>query len=159
VSYEFLLNEPTIQTLGSDIVRDAMRITYRAQPSGVVFSLLFAPVEIWTAQTVADQAQLWSDNWNQNALVPGVVGIATTQQVNAAGNLEDVALVTVSSTSGNSTSQLELPPREWLPSVAGTTLTTSFGDRVRAEVQRLDAIEGTSPPPASGAAAAAEPVV
>jgi hypothetical protein len=145
VAKEFIINEPTIQTLGSDIVRDAFRVTWRALPSGVVFSELFAPVEIWSPAQVDAQGELWANRWNQNALVPGVAGITVTQQVDAAGNLSDVAQVTVVSTSGNSTSLLNVPPRQWLPSVSGTTLTTSFGDTVRAEVQRLDAIEAGAP--------------
>ena len=137
----FLANEPTIQTLGSDILRDAFRVTWQATPSNVVYSLLFAPVEIWTAELVNQQGDVWANNWNQNAAVPGVAGITVTQQVDTAGNLQDVAQVTVLSTSGNSSSLINLPPAEWSPSVEGTTLTTSFGDAVRAEVARLDAIE------------------
>jgi hypothetical protein len=145
VAKEFVINEPTIQTIGADIVRDAFRVTWRALPSGVVYSLLFAPVEIWTPARVDEQGDLWADRWNQNALVPGVAGIAVTQQTDAAQNLVDVAQVTVISTSGNSSSLLSVPPRQWLPSVSGTSLTTSFGDTVRAEVQRLDAIEAGAP--------------
>lgn len=137
----FRINEPTIQTIGSDIVRDAFRVTWTATPSDVTFSLLFAPVNIWTPADVDAQGDLWADRWNKNAAVPGVAGIVVTQRVDAADNLVDVAQVTVVSTSGNSTSLIMVPVNEWLPSVAGTSLTTSFGDVIGAEVARLDAIE------------------
>lgn len=138
---EFIINEPTIQTIGTDIVRDAFRVTWRAQPSGVVYSLLFAPVEIWTPAQVQAQGDLWAGRWNQNAAVPGVAGIVVTQRVDVTDNLVDVANVTVVSTSGNSSSLIFVPVQQWLPSVEGTTLTTSFPSVIRAEVARLDAIE------------------
>lgn len=137
----FISNEPTIQTLGADVVRDASRVTWQAQPSGVVFSLLFPAVVNWTPAQIDQQGELWADRWNQNAAFPGVAGIVVTQQVDAAGNLTDVAQVTVVSTSGLSSNQINVGPAEWNPSVKGTTLTTSFGDVVSAEVARLDAIE------------------
>jgi hypothetical protein len=141
VAKEFIINEPTIKTSGADIVEDAFRITWRALPSGVVFSELFLVKNNWTPELIDQQGEMWANRWNQNALVPGVAGIVVTQETNVAGNLEDVAQVTVVSTSVNSSSLIKVPVRNWLPDVSGTTLTTSFGDVIRAEVARLDAIE------------------
>lgn len=139
----YLDGQPTVQTLGTNITRDAMLFTYQAVPSGVVYFLLFAPwpSEIWTPSAIAEQAGEWEDNWNQNASVQGVSSITVTQAQDDGGNLIDVAIVTVRSTSGNTYSEITVPAAEWSPSVAGTTLTTSFPDVIATERARLDAIE------------------
>jgi hypothetical protein len=156
-AYQFLTSEATIQVLSPDLVRDAQRITARASASQVVYSLVFAPYPtdpqgtiIWTDSLIADQLSYWAGIWDTNSMVRGVAGISLTQTVDATGQLQDVALVVVTSTSGNSTAQLTLPPRQWLPSVAGTTLTKSFPDSVAEAVGQLDAVE------ASGATAPSE---
>src|SRR6266536_1226437 len=108
----FVNGEATVQTIGADIVRNAQRNTYTATPSGVIFSLLFAPwpSEIWTPQVVQQIADEWDGRWNTNAAVSGVTGISVTQQTNpVTGNLEDVAFVGVQSRSGLSSSLIELP--------------------------------------------------
>lgn len=133
---KFENGEATVQTIGTDIVRNAQRNTYTASPSGVVYALLFAPwpSEIWTPQTIQDQANLWEDYWNENSAVPGVTGISVTQQTNpVTGNLEDVVFVGVTSTSGLSTSQIELTIFESLPQ--------NFAGHVQAERAALDAVE------------------
>jgi hypothetical protein len=79
-------------------------------------------------------------------MVRGVAGISLTPTVDATGQLQDIALVVVSSTSGNSTAQLTLPPSEWLPSVAGTSLTKSFSQAVGEAVAQLDAVEASGEP-------------
>ena len=163
-AYQFLTSESTIQVLSPDIVRDAQRISARASRSQVVYSLLFAPYPtddqgtvIWTEQLIADQLSYWAGIWDSNSLVRGVAGIALTQSLDAAGQLEDVAIVTVSSTSGNSTTQLVLPPASWLPSVQGTTLTQSFPDAVAETRAQLDAVEATSAEPVGGGAGGSQP--
>lgn len=155
-AYEFLTSEATIQIVSTDIVRDAQRVAARASASQVVYTLTFSPYPtdpqgtvIWTESVIHDQLSYWAGIWNSNALVRGVAGIGLTQTVDALGQLQDIAIVAVTSTSGNSTTQLTLPPREWLPSVAGTTLTKSFPDAVAEAVAQLDAVEaagGASPP-------------
>jgi hypothetical protein len=139
--YQLLGSESTVQVLSPDFARDAQRYTAIAEPSGVVFSLLFAPFEIWSPAAIASQLNLWADRWNANRLVPGVLGIQVTQETDEAGQLKDVAIVTVGSTSGVSTATAVIPETEWNPDVTGTTLTTSFGDAIRAVVARLDAVE------------------
>ncbi len=136
----FISSEPTIQTLGVDIIQDVQKFTYQAVPSGVVFTFQFGP---WpnpnvTAQDIAATANGWADRWNDNASQPGVVGISLAQQVNQAGNLEDVCFVTVSSSSGRSTSQIVGRIDHFFPSI--------FDPWVAAERALLDAIEAESPP-------------
>jgi hypothetical protein len=143
-AYTYLGGEDTIQTLASNISREAMRFTYRANDSGVVFGLVFGPWPSpnWTDEVLAEQAAYWAGNWNENARVPGVTGIDVTQDTDGLGNLVDVARVAIVSTSGLTTSIVNVGVRSFLPSVAGTTLTTSFGDAVRAAIAQLDAVEG-----------------
>lgn len=139
-AYSFLIAEPTVQVLSPEIIRDAQRVSAQAAKSGVVFSLLFAPYPtdpdgnvIWTPEAIASQLSDWAGTWDTNAAVPGVLGIALSQDIDAAGLLKDVALVTVSSTSGNSTTQLNLYPADFFPD--------TFAPRVAAARAQLDAVE------------------
>lgn len=139
-AYTFLVAEPTLQVLSPEIVRDAQRVTAQAVESGVVYSLLFAPYPtdpqgtvIWSADAIAAQLSQWAGTWNTNAKVPGVLGIALSQDVDAVGQLKDVALVTVASTSGNSTTQLNLFPADFFPD--------TFAVRVEDARAQLDAVE------------------
>lgn len=148
-AYEYLGAEQTVQQLSPENVRDAQRVSARAVESQVVYALLFAPYPtdptgavIWTPEKIDEQLSEWAGIWNQNATVAGVLHIGIAQETNVAGEQVDVARVFVQSSSGLSTTQLALGPREWLPSVAGTTLPTSFGDavaRARADLDELEA--------------------
>lgn len=135
----FVQSEPSVQTMGNDVVIDVQKFTYQAIPSGVVFTFVFGP---WpnpnvTPQDIALTANGWADRWNENASQPGVVGISLAQQVSPAGNLEEVCYVTVRSTSGRSTSQIVGDLAHFFPSI--------FNPWVAAERARLDAIEDASP--------------
>ena len=139
-AYSFLAAEPTVQVLSPDVVRDAQRITGQAAQSGIVFSLTFAPYPtdptgkvIWTDAAIAAQLADWAGKWDTNAAVPGVLGIGLSQDVDPAGLLKDVALVTVASTSGLSTTQLTLYPHDFFPD--------TFEPRVEAARAQLDAVE------------------
>jgi hypothetical protein len=153
-AYTFEASEQTIQVLSSDIVREAQRVIATAQASGVTYALLFAPYPtdpqgtvIWTDAAIQQQLDYWAGIWDQNSAVPGVLGISISQEVDATGRLNDVATVYVSSTSGKSSTSVSLGPREWLPSVAGTSLTTAFPDVIAATRARLDALEAGSAAP------------
>lgn len=131
----FISSEPSIQTLGPNNVQDVQVFTYQAQPSGVVFTFMFGP---WPNANVGPNdikatAEGWADRWNANFAQPGVVGISLAQQVNAAGNLEDVCFVTVQSSSGRSTSQIVGRIDHFFPSI--------FNPWVKAERDKLNAIE------------------
>jgi hypothetical protein len=139
-TYEFLGGEPTIQVLSPDIVRDAQRITARAQQSGVVYSLLFAPWPradtgeiVWSTAAIQQQLAYWAGVWNANAATPGVVAIALSQQVDPAGELKDVALVTIQSSSGRSFTQLLLYPHDFFHD--------TFPGQVAIAREQLDAAE------------------
>lgn len=135
----FIQSEPTIVTLGADVVQDAQRFTYQALPSGVVFSMLVTP---WPSQTrtpdlIAAFANQEADEWNYKAGLPGVVGISIAQQVDGAGNLQDVAQVTVRSASGRSIGAVTITNADFYPA--------RFADRVAEAVAQLNGIEAASP--------------
>ncbi len=139
-AYTFLAAEPTLQVLSDDLVRDAQRVTAQAAQSQIVYSLTFAPYPtdpqgnvIWSSDAIDTQLADWADKWNTNAQTPGVLGISLSQEVDATGALKDVALVTVSSTSGKSTTQLTLFPHDFFPD--------TFPPRVEQARAQLDAVE------------------
>lgn len=139
-AYQFLGSESTIQVLSPDIVRDAQRVTALAAESQIVYSLLFAPYPtdpqgaiIWTPELIASELDKWAGYWNTNAKVPGVRAIGISQDVDELGQLRDVALVVVSSTSGASTTQVTLRPHDFFPD--------TFAPRIAAVRAQLDATE------------------
>lgn len=146
----FVQSEPQIKTIGADVIMDIIRYTYQALPSGVVytFDVPADPKNTLTPAEIKLTADGWADRWNQNASQPGVVGITVAQQVDAAGNLADVCFVTVQSSSGRSTSQLQGNIEKFFPSL--------FNPWVANERARMDAIEGESPGAQAGIAAFGE---
>lgn len=141
--WELLASEPTLQVVSPEIVYDAQRVVARATASGVVFSLLVVNTPVapdrWQdlAARVEQNLDTWAVFWNSNAKQPGVISIGMSQEVDAAGQLRDVALVIVSSTSGRSTSQLTLHAPQFLP--------TEFAKPVAAARAALDALEAAGP--------------
>lgn len=144
-AYEVLSQEPTLQVLSPEIVIDADRVIARALASGVVFAIFVAnytPTAIdrfeTQAQRIARALSGWAATWDANAAVPGVLNIGMSQEVDAAGQLRDVALVFASSSSGRSVTQLTLGPARWE--------TQEFKADVAAARASLDAVEATGPP-------------
>lgn len=123
----------TIQYVTPDFSRPAQVVWSRSVPSNVLYPLEFAPLDIWTAELITSEREKWGEYWNENAAVPGVLGIGIGEEPNFEQVLEFVATVEITSTSGNSRSQINLRPRDWFPD--------TFPVPVRREVARLDAIE------------------
>lgn len=140
-SYRYIGGSDEIQILSEDISRPGQRVAAQAVPSGVVYSLLFAPWPtdptgkvIWTPEAIDSQLESWGAKWNTNFAVPGVVGISVTQALNLAGELKDVAIVTVISSSGNTTTTFNLfDTLLWEPA--------AFAEQVASYQETLDAIE------------------
>ena len=132
----FLSGEPTIYTFSPDDIENAVRNTYQADESGVVYAVTFVRPELLQASAFADVAESWANIWNQNAKVPGVEDIAPDQRVLPLGGLQDIATVAIVSTSGRSSAVVTLVQDEVIPDV--------FAERIRTEVARLDAIEGNA---------------
>lgn len=143
-NYELLASEPDLQVLSGNIVLDAQRVTARANLSGVVYSVLVvntpqAPDRMvdWSVRVDA-AVSVWAQFWNMNAAEPGVLSIGISQEVDAAGQLRDVANVVVGSTSGRSSMQLNIPATQFLP--------TEFEKPVAAARAQLDRLEAFGPP-------------
>ena len=132
----FLTSEDTLYVFSPDDVESAVRNTYQANTSGVVFVVTFVRPELLKAAAFGDVAGSWAWVWDQNAAVPGVTDIAVTQRTKPLGGLEDVAEVAITSTSGRSTGTLTLTQADVMPD--------TFAEKVRAAVARLDAIEGVT---------------
>lgn len=129
-----LTGEPTVYTFSPDDVENAVRNTYQADDTGVVFAVTFVRPELLQASAFVDVSTEWAAIWNTNARVAGVVDISPGQEVLPLGGLRDTATVAVVSTSTRSSAVITLYDADVIPD--------NFAARVRAEVARLDAIEG-----------------
>lgn len=107
-NYEPLAGEHTVELLGATDVQDVYQVTARAIPSGVVYHVRFPPV-IQDPTTVSVVLTEWATQYNALAAVPGVVGVSTLQDVDAAGQLNDITQITVSSATGRFTAVIEDP--------------------------------------------------
>jgi hypothetical protein len=132
-----LLSEPTLHAFSPELVEDAVRNTYQADESGIVYSIVIVGRALKNAElsptlipTIAGQL---AAVWNENARVPGVTDIVETQEVSPLGSLDDIFQVAVESSSGLFTSILTVTPNQARPDV--------FSKLIAAEVARLDAAE------------------
>ena len=100
-----------LQPDGSTI--DVQQVQIKATPSGVVFAVRI-PVAALSDQAVVAAATPLADVFNGTAGIAQVMSITTLQETNTAGQLEDVVQATIRSTSGKSTSLVELPLTEVL---------------------------------------------
>jgi hypothetical protein len=107
-NFVVLSSEPSVDLIGLDNLVDVQRTTVMALPAGVSF-----PVSVPSAGEIAgptgELAAAMADAFNQAAGADGVVGMAVTQDVDAAGNLIDIVIVTVASTNGLITAEKTVP--------------------------------------------------
>lgn len=138
--FTFLGSEPTLHAFSPEKVEDAVRNTYQADASGVVYSLVVSGEALRSARTnpglIPTVAGQWAAAWNENARVPGVTDIVETQEDTPLGSLYDVFQVAVESSSGRSTSILTLKSNLVRPDI--------FAGIIAAEVKRLNAAEAAS---------------
>lgn len=133
-AFSFVASEATTEVSASDEVRDVQRTTLTAQPSGVTFSVM-VPSGAGMAAATAAAATPIAEAFNTAADHPGVAGIFTSQEVNAAGNVTDVAVVTVTSTSGRSSTTVTVP----MGTVQGGDISGAVAD-ARAQLDALESI-------------------
>jgi hypothetical protein len=107
-NFVVLSSEPSVDLIGLDNLVDVQRTTVMALPAGVSF-----PVSVPSAGEIAgptgELAAAMADAFNAAAGADGVVGMAVTQDVDAAGNLIDIVIVTVASTNGLITAEKTVP--------------------------------------------------
>ena len=132
-TYTVLYQYPTVEFLGGTQTRDVMAVGYQTSPHNVVFEARI-PKADYTAAEVASFGIGYSGEIEDVFTIPGVVDATWAQVANAAGFLIDELVLSVESTSGNSSA----------------TLTVSFGQmaketlapRVAALREKLDEVEG-----------------
>jgi hypothetical protein len=107
-NFVVLSSEPSVDLIGLDNLVDVQRTTVMALPAGVSF-----PVSVPSAGDIAgptgELASAMADAFNAAAQTDGVVGMAVTQDVDAAGNLIDIVIVTVASSNGLITTEKTVP--------------------------------------------------
>lgn len=135
--FTFLFSEPALHTFTPELVEDAQRNTYRADLSGVVYSLVLAG-EVYknirtNAQLVATVAGQLAAVWDENAALPGVDDIVETQLQSRLGTMTDAFEVAVVSDSGRSSANIIVRDQQVRPDV--------FAGIVQAERDALNAQE------------------
>lgn len=114
------------------------QVTAQANQSGVVFVARF-PQELYQyPDQVAETLNALAGGFNTWMAVPGVTGVSTFQDINDSNELVDMTNVTISSTSGKSTTVIEW----YYPTVdlANETL-NRFEQIVQKYRAELDAVE------------------
>lgn len=105
--FEVLAGESTVELIGATDVQDVYQVTARALPSGVVYHVRFPPA-INDPESIRVILGEWATQYNALVALPGVVGVSTLQDVDAAGQISDVTDVTVRSNSGRLSSTVEI---------------------------------------------------
>ncbi len=131
-NYEILAGEHTVELLGATDVQDVYQVTARALPSNAVYHVRFPPI-LQDPTAIADILGVWAGWYNDAAALPNVVGVSTLQDVNAAGQIDDVNQLTVRSNSGRLTQTINVSGADM-----GTPRVASL---VEAAVAQLNAIE------------------
>ncbi len=129
--YTYLGGEPTVHSFSPEVVEQATRFSYRADESGVVYSLVVSGEALKFPVLIATVAGQYAHTWNLNAAVAGVTDIAESQEVRPLGSLEDVYNVAVESTNGKTGGVLTLGQDDIRPDV--------FAEQVAAYRKTLDA--------------------
>ena len=125
--------EPAIVEFTAGNPVQATRYFYVADASQVGFSIVAKVDPLTRADTIATIARQFAYAFDVDAAVPGVLDIAETQDVKPLGGLTDVVQVAVASTSGKSTSILQLDQQDIRPDL--------FAAAVATERARLDTFE------------------
>lgn len=133
-SYTFRQGESTVYAFSPEDIENAVRNEYTADESGIPYALVFVRPELIQPSAFDDVASSYAWIWNENAKVPGVTDIAPDQQITQLGRLVETVQVAITSTSGRSDLIITLDDQHIMPD--------AFAAAVRAQVARLDAIEG-----------------
>lgn len=130
--YTVLANQLVTEFLPPNKTRQVHEITAQADPSGIVFYLRFVDAAYTTAIIARDVGAV-AGELNKNAKVPGVAGIRIEQDIDANGQIVEYGIVTVESTSGDSSTELRAI-QTWI-------YASTFEAKVAAARDKLDAIE------------------
>lgn len=132
-NYTVMAVTPVTEFIPPNKSRQVHEVTAQAQPSGVIFFLRYVDAAFNKANVAATVGAV-AGALNTDSNVPGVAGITIEQDVAQDGNIVEYGVVTVESTSGNSSTDLR-DVQTWLFSLA------PFRTKVAAARDKLDAIE------------------
>lgn len=107
-TYSIVTQYPTVEFIGGTQTQDVSAVGILTKPHGV-YAEFRVPQAGMTASIVNAAALGYADIYETLFTIPGVVGVAWSQQANAVNVLQDVVTITVASTSGNSTATLSVP--------------------------------------------------
>lgn len=107
-AWELLSSALDVELAGTTTTLDIQRVTGRAKQSGVAFTINFPPI-IYNPESVNDIMALWAEWFNATAAHPNVAGVYTRQDVDAANQIVDQAVIVVASDSGRSTTEVVGP--------------------------------------------------
>lgn len=107
-SFKVLGQRPDILVRSGTDVVDAMTITVAELVYGVTFSFTI-PRSEWAGMGTQGEASLYASWVQAIGAMPEVVGLAYSQNVNAAGLLRDVMVITVGTQDGLNTAEIDWP--------------------------------------------------
>lgn len=132
-NYDFLGATSNVEPIGGGKVQDVMIATFRAQPSGFVFTLPIAKVD-YEPSRLRLIVPVVADALNKAADDPGVTDANVYLDVDGSGQFVKHLTASVESTSGNSDITISPP--------YGSLFDDRFAHAAAAARDNLDAIEG-----------------
>lgn len=106
--YSIVTQYETVEFLGGTQTRPVMAVGVRTADHGVYFEFRL-PKADYNAANVKNDAEGFSIVYELLFTIPGVSDVEWTQEPTNAGQLQDHVLVYVVSTSGNSSSSIDVP--------------------------------------------------
>lgn len=105
--FQVVGQRPTTEFLGGSETRAAVAVGITTKPNSIYVEFLI-PRTIYSVDQVRATAIGWATIFETVAALPWVVGVEWSQDPAASGQLADMATITVTSTSGNSTGTLSV---------------------------------------------------
>lgn len=106
--YTIVTQYETVEFLGGTQTRPVIAVGVRTQDHGVYFEFRL-PKASYNVTNVKADAEGFSIVYELLFEIPGVTDVEWTQEPTTAGQLEDHVLVYITSTSGNSSSSIDVP--------------------------------------------------
>lgn len=106
--FDVVAQYPTTQFIGGTQTQEVVAVGIVTKPSGIYVEFL-VPQKGYSANVVDAAALGQATIFETVASLPAVAGVQWAQTQNAAGYLVEVVIITVASTSGNSSAQLTVP--------------------------------------------------
>lgn len=135
--YAWLGAEPVTSFLGPNVTQQETEVTAQAVKSGVIFVDRFLPVNFNSETDVADELNALAGRFDEWSNIPGVSEITTYQDITAQGQVKNVTVITVVSSSGKSSQTFD-----WVYPVAEFQTVAPLIEKVAGIVAHLDALEG-----------------